>query len=141
MLPSTIAHTSGLCMPCFHRDKAHVAAERAVAERTQAEREAIVLQDSSDEEAFLLNCAVYCDIDCCGFDALDLSDSQVRISVTAIGIDSAKRALVTLRSQGQRIGEHMGLVKFRGRFEPAQETRQQCEEACAALERVIKESE
>lgn len=106
-----------------------------------AERDAITLIDSPDDEVFLQNCAVYCEIDCCGFNALDLSVSQVRTVVAKIGIESAQRALVTLRSQGHKIGDHIGLVRFRGYFEPAQETRQKYEEACAALERVIAEVE
>lgn len=141
VLPSTAERTLGLCKPCFNRNKAQVAAEHAEAERTQAERNAIVLQDLPDEEPFLQNCAVFCEIDCCGFNALDLSDLQVRTSVATIGIDSAKRALRAMRSQSHRIGDHIGLVRFRGYFEPAQETRQKYEEACTALERVIAEAE
>ena len=141
VLPSTTEQTSGLCMPCFNRDKAQAATERAKTERMQAEREAITLPDSPDEEAFLQNCAVYCELDCCGFNALDLSDSQIRTTVESIGLVSAKCALEAIRSQGQRIGGHIGLVRFRGFLEPAQETRRKCEDAIAVLERVIKEVE
>ena len=126
-------------MPCFNQDKAKAATERAGVKRMQAERDAIILQVSPDEEAFLRNCAVYCELDCCGFNAVDLSESQVRKSVETIGLDSAKCALVAMRSQSHRIGDHIGLVRFRGFFEPAQETRREYEDACAVLERVIKE--
>ena len=141
VLPTTTEQTSGLCMPCFNRDKAKAATERAEEERMQAQFDAIILPVSPDEEAFLQNCAVYCELDCCGFNAVDLSEFQVRTSIETIGLDSAKCALVAMRSQCHRIGDHVGQDRFRGFFEPAQETRRKYEESCAVLERVIKEVE
>ena len=107
----------------------------------QAQFDAIILPVSPDEEAFLQNCAVYCELDCCGFNAVDLSELQVQACVATIGLESAKRALVAVWSQCHRIGDHVGQVRFRGFFEPAHETRRKYEEACAVLERVIKEVE
>ena len=141
VLPTTTEKTGGLCMPCFNRDKAQAASEAATFERTLAEHHAITVDTSPDEEVFMQNCAVYCELDCCGFNALDLSDSQVRKSIEAIGIDTAKNALSSMRSHIRQIGDHLGLVKFRGFFESAPETRANYEKACATLERVIKEVE
>lgn len=139
-LVETLARTDGLCMLCYGRWHLEIKKQQAEAtrvERLELERNAIVLPETAEEDRFLFSCAVYCEIDCCGFNAIDISEDQFHRSVVEVGLDAAKAALLAMRAQIDRIGEHDGYVRFRHYYEPASAIKTGYQQVCVTLERVL----
>ena len=128
-------------MPCHNQDKAQARSECAEAERANFERDAIVIDTSPEEELFIQSCAVHCEIDCCGFNALDLSEPQARRAMQEIGESAAQLALTSMRANRVKIGTHAGLIRFRGVYEDAREASKGYKEACEVLNKIIVDGE
>ncbi len=138
-LPQTIDVTGGLCMPCHNKGLAEIQRQSSDAEQELLEKDAVVLTESPEEDLFLSNCAVHCEVDCCGFNAIEISEEQFRRAVEEIGLETATKALSEMKSQIARIGDHTGLVRFRDDFEQAFKIKQGYEQVCAVLGRVVHE--
>jgi hypothetical protein len=123
-------------MPCHKKCQADIERQKAAVTRQLLEGNAVVLPESPEEDAFLRSCEVHCVLDCCGFNAIEISDEQFRRAVMDIGHAAAKRGLNAMKEQLSRIGDHTGYVRFRGHYEPADEIKENYQKVCAILERV-----
>ncbi len=107
------------------------------AENEAEKQRAIVLSESPEDDQFLRTCAVYCELDCCGFNAIEISEIQFQRAVTELGLDTSRVAVKAMKDQIERIGEHAGYVRFHGYYESAQTIKSKYQEVCATLERLI----
>lgn len=128
-------------MPCYNKDIAQARLKRSEAERSNSERDAIIIDTSPEEELFMQSCAIHCEIECCGFNALELSEPQVRRAVHTIGVSTAQLALASMRANKLKIGNHTGLIRFRGYFEETREVSEGYKLASDVLNKIIKEGE
>jgi len=133
----TLEMTDGLCMPCHKKVAEEARVQHYLVDRLALEKDSVELPQTPEEDVFLESCAVHCLLDCCGFDALDISEEQFRRSLTEIGHEASMKALNAMNNQLGRIGDHRGLVRSRGHYEDATEIRMNYESICAILKRII----
>jgi hypothetical protein len=123
VLPLTLRVTGGLCMPCHKRQEREKRERQAELQRQADIDAAIEIQHPEAEIAFLDACAAHCQLDCCGFGAIAMTEEQFRQAANSCGSSVAAQALAAMRDHIRQIGEHRGLVKVFGAYEPADETR------------------
>ena len=114
-LPITLKVTEGLCMPCCRQQERETEEQRQLLLRQQA----ITIHETKAETRFFTECAAFCQLDCCGFDALEITPERFRTAATACGVSIATEALSSVESHIREIGQHRGLVVTFGRHEQA----------------------
>lgn len=124
ILISTAEHCGGLCMPCHlgKRSTANAAEWKKEAALQEMEwKHALKLDYRRQEYDFLYHIAVYCELECCHWDAVSIDEDTFRRAIRRLGLEASLTALGQFRANLSLISAHTGYIDFIGYPVPAEE--------------------
>ena len=137
ILDVILNRNNGICAGCRHENEFKELKIQRDEEHKIATKNALILTQSLAEETFFSQCQAYCDIECCGFDAIDISENQFELAIKTIGLETSLEALNNMFKHIDLIGNHQGLVTTMNHYQDAVEAKANYQQVCTCLQSTI----
>ena len=137
VLESLLRQYNGICITCAKQEESTLCITEEKKAYEFAKDNAIILPQSIAEETFFSQCQAYCDIECCGFDAIDISENQFELAIKTIGLETSLEALNNMFKHIDLIGNHQGLVTTMNHYQDAVEAKANYQQVCTCLQSTI----